>query len=101
MGLRVAGEGILINRDASESKERDGSQRGLIHSRKHAIIAVVITLVVLVSAFRSAVTRTPQNRWLFEPIPILTCSESSMYRRQHLFLVLWHMDSFLVVQSRP
>src|SRR5438445_10547370 len=43
-------------------------QRRLISNRRDAIVAVVITSIVLASAFRSAITRAPQSRWLFEPI---------------------------------
>jgi hypothetical protein len=64
----LQGRRTLPSREASESDESDGSQRGLIHSRRHAVIAVLITLVALASAFRSAVTRAPQNRWLFQPV---------------------------------
>ena len=64
----LQGRRTLANREASESDGSDGSQRGLIHSRRHAIIAVVITLVFLTSATRSGVTRAPQNRWLFQPV---------------------------------
>ncbi len=58
----------MLQRDASQPEVGHGSQCGLIQSRRHAIIALIITFIVLASAFRSAVERVPQHRWLFEPM---------------------------------
>jgi hypothetical protein len=58
----------LAEEEETKSNGREGPRRGLISNRRHAIVAVVITSIVLASAFRSAITRAPQSRWLFEPI---------------------------------
>lgn len=58
----------MSQEDASQPDVRHGSQCSLIQTKRHAIIAVIITVIVLTSAFRSAVARIPQHRWLFEPM---------------------------------
>ena len=45
---------------------KEGLQRGLVRNKRHSLVAVVISFTVLASAFHSAITRTLQNRWLFE-----------------------------------
>lgn len=58
----------MAKEEESESNGREAPQRGLISNRREAIVAVVITSIVLVSAFRSAVARVSHSHWLFEPI---------------------------------
>ena len=66
--LGYSGRRILPEEEETKSNGRAGPQRGLISNRREAVVAVLITTIVLASAFRSAVTRAPESRWLFEPI---------------------------------
>ena len=58
----------MPNQDTAESNGGDGSPYGLIRSTSQAIIAVILTFMVLTSAFHSVVSRAPRNPWLFEPV---------------------------------
>lgn len=63
----MSGRRILPEEKETKSNGRAGP-RGLISNRREALVPVLITTIVLASAFRSAVTRAPESRWLFEPI---------------------------------
>lgn len=51
---------------SSEDRSEDQSA-GLIINRRYAVVAVIATLIVLGSALRSFLMRTPRERWLFAP----------------------------------
>jgi hypothetical protein len=58
----------ILPEEETKSNGREGRQRGLISNRREAVVAVLITTIVLASAFRSAVAGKPQSRWLFKTI---------------------------------
>jgi hypothetical protein len=62
--------------ESPQHKKEDRTGRGLIHNRRDAIVASVLTLVVLGSTLRSMMMRPPHDPWFFArqsglPVPLL------------------------------